>query len=367
MKKSWIILMVSAMMMLTWSCGPKTNLKGKPVTDIAGRIVPVPENPQKIVAIGPGGLRLVAYLGALDKVSGVEAFEKKNFKGRVYRYGFPQADTLPVIGPGGPQSINTMPDVEAVLKTGAQLIIASHMKKDMADKLQAKAGIAVFVVSYGPRFATITPDFFKSLNLLGKILGKEQRAAEIEKFYQDFNKDIETRVMAAEKTGVKKLLVYVGAVGYRGAQGITSTDPMFLPLMSLKTNDVASKHSPKEHIFLDKEKLLKDNPEIIFVDGLGLKMVKEDFSKNKDFYASLGAFQNKKVYLQLPFNFYTTNLGTSMVDTYLAGKILYPTQFKDVEIKKKAGEIYTFLLGKDFYPQVVTDFGDPEKPLNFSK
>jgi len=363
--KKFLMFAAAALLGVT-GCDPaKKPETGISVTDAAGRAVTAPAHPDRIVAIGPGGLRMVSYLESTDKVVGVEGFEHKDFKGRIYRYTFERAKDLPVIGPGGPQSINTLPDTEAVIQAGTQVIFAAHMQADMANKLQERVGIPVVVVSYGPRFATLTEEFFTSLDVMAKILGKEKRASEIRNFYHETLADLEKRVAAAENANVVKPLVYIGGVGFRGAQGITSTDPMFLPLKFLRTNDVAKKHSADKHIFLDQELLLKEDPEIIFIDGLGLRLVREDYAKHPEFYQSLKAFKNNRVYLQLPFNFYTTNLGTAFIGAYSAGKILYPEQFGDIVLRDKGNGIYAFLFGKQLYDQVVADFGDPEKPLVF--
>ncbi len=348
------------------SCGKEESAsKGMSITDAAGRTVMVPENPDRIIAIGPGSLRMIYYLEAHDRVVAVEAFENKEFKGRMYRYAFTRAENLPVIGPGGPQSINKMPDTEAILKAGVQVIFAAYMQSGTANKLQQKIGIPVVVVSYGPRVGTVTEDFFVSLHVMAKILDKVERGRAIERFYKDIRRDLEARADAAERAKVVKPLIYVGGVGFRGAQGLTSTDPMYLPLMYLKTNNLALKYSQKDHVFIDKEKLLKENPDIIFIDGLGLNLVLKDYAKNKPFYHLLKAYKNNMVYMQLPFNFYTTNLGTALIDTYAAGKILYPEQFKDINLQKKGNEIYSFLLRAELYDRVVIDFGDPLKPIKF--
>jgi len=52
-----------------------------------------------------------------------------------------------------------------------------------------------------------------------------------------------------------------------------------------------------------------------------------------------------------------TNIGTVIADAYTVGKILYPKRFDDVNLKKKADEIYGFLLGKPVYEQMVNMFG----------
>lgn len=63
------------------------------------------------------------------------------------------------------------------------------------------------------------------------------------------------------------------------------------------------------------------------------------------------------MYGLLPFNFYNTNLGTAIADTYYIGKVLYPERFSDVDPVKKADEIYAFLVGKPVYETLKEQFG----------
>ena len=76
------------------------------VTDLAKRTVITPKNPWKIICLSPGTFRLICYLGAQDKLVGVEQFEKTRPVGRPYWTANPQLAGLPSIGPGGPKSIN---------------------------------------------------------------------------------------------------------------------------------------------------------------------------------------------------------------------------------------------------------------------
>ncbi len=72
------------------------------ILDTAGRRVDVPADPQRIVCIGPGALRLIVYLEAQNRVVGVEEMEKANPGGRPYWLAHPELAKLPRIGPGGP-------------------------------------------------------------------------------------------------------------------------------------------------------------------------------------------------------------------------------------------------------------------------
>ncbi len=325
------------------------------LVDIADRTVTVSNEPKRIVCLAPGTLRLICYLGAQDKLVGIERFEKVRPVGRPYWLANPQLARLPVVGPGGPKSINHDPDLEAVLGVRPDVIFISYMQSRKADDLQNRLGIPVVVVSYGEA-ATFDPTVYRSLRILGKVMGKERRAEEIVTFIEGARTDLFGRVAGVEYS--KKSRVYVGGIGYKGSQGIESTDAAYVPLNWVKARNVATEIRASGHLFLDKEKILSWNPDIIFVDAGGMDLVRADYRKKPEFYRGLAAVQNKSIYQLLPFNYYMTNLGTAVADAYACGKILYPDRFGEIDLPKKTDAIYTFLLGAPLYRKMEETFGE---------
>jgi iron complex transport system substrate-binding protein len=324
------------------------------VTDLGKRTVEVPLNARRIICLSPGTLRLIVYLQASGRVVGVEDFEKNRPTGRPYILAHPELAVLPTVGPGGPGSINKEPDLEAVLKVKPDVIFISYMEPANADALQKKLGIPVVILSHG-RFASLDDYVYDSLRVAGKILNAEQRAKEVIDYIENARKDLESRTHAA--TEAEKPAVYVGAVGYKGVQGIESTDANYTPLEWVGARNLAKTISPKDHLFIDKEKLLEWNPDVIFIDAGGLNLVKRDLDKKPEFYKGLKAFREKRVYIIYPFTYYVTNVSTAIADSYAVGKILYPDRFTDIEPKIKADEIYTFLYDKPLYQKMEKDFG----------
>ncbi len=323
------------------------------VTDLAGRKVQVPADPQRIVCLGPGCLRLIVYLQAQDKVAGIEALEKRWPGGRPYYEAHPELGKLPSITPGGVPGINNLPDLEGVLKVRPQVVFVTYMQKSKADRMQNLLGVPVVVLSYGP-FASFDKVIYKSLLLAGRILGKEKRAQEVVDYLEAQQKDLAQRGSAAGKGPG----AYVGGIGFKGAHGLESTDPNYLPFRWVKANNLAAGQAPKTgHVMMDREKLLALNPPYIFVDGGGLSLVAADFAKKPEFYRNLTAFQQGRVYLLFPFNWYTTNLGTALADAYVIGKVLQPKAFADVDPPAKADEIYAFLNGKPVYASMAKRYG----------
>jgi len=324
------------------------------VTDMAKRTVTVPFNPQRIIALSSGTLRIITFLQATDRLVGIEDFEKTRPFARPYIMAHPELTKLPRIGPGGPGSINKDPDLEAVLQVKPDVIFISYMEPSNADALQKKLGIPVVVLTHG-RFASFDEAIYESLRVAGKILDREKRAEEVIQFIENARKEL------ASLTGgipdEKKPLVYIGAIGYKGVQGIESTDASYTPFDWIGARNIARQITKSEHVFLDKEKLLELNPPMIFLDGGGLQLVRQDFEKKPEFYKGLKAFQDNKVYVLYPFNYYVTNVDTAIADAYAAGKILYPDKFAAIDVPKKADEIYTFLVGKPVYKEMEKDFG----------
>ncbi|MDR2704176.1 MAG: hypothetical protein LBC02_00200, partial [Planctomycetaceae bacterium] len=66
-------------------------------------------------------------------------------------------------------------------------------------------------------------------------------------------------------------------------------------------------------------------------------------------YRSLKAVKEGNIYSLLPNTFYFVNHDAVLINAWFIGKILYPEQFKDVVPKKKADEIFTFLVGKPVF------------------
>jgi len=322
------------------------------VTDMAGRQVRIPQAVNRIVCIGPGTLRLITYLEATDAVAGIEGgFEKDSPAGRPYRIAHPGLATLPVIGQASP---SPRPNPEAILGVRPDIIFISYVEGRTADGLEEKTGIPVVVLSYGDLAAFNTDDVFASLRLAGGVIGKKDRAEAVIQFIKDCEKDLKK---TAEKIPAdKRPRVYVGGLGYRGMQGITSTEYAYPAFRLLRAENVAAEPGKKGQVFVDREKILEWDPDIIFIDGGGLDIVRDDFRKGPGFYGLLKAVRNDNVYGLFPYNYYTTNIDTALADAYFIGKLIYPEAFEDMIPARKADEIYSFLVGAPVYDAMKDDW-----------
>jgi iron complex transport system substrate-binding protein len=234
------------------------------------------------------------------------------------------------------------------------IFVAYLVDSAKADELRSKTGIPVVVLSYG-ELGTFDEEVMDSINLVGEVTGSEKRAAGVVEYLEYCQSDLNRRTENIPDSD--KPIVYAGGLGMKGTHGIESTSGDFPPFTAINATNVVDETGKGSSVMIDKEQLVEWNPDYIFVDESGLGMVKEDYGANPAFYDSLSAVKEGRLYGYLPFNFYTTNIGTALADSYFMGKTLYPDSFTDIEPPEKADEIYEFLLGKPLYDQMAQDFG----------
>jgi len=364
----WPVLLLLALIVSTLSaCAPAANPtlaadaqatatgQSLVVTDMLGRQVTLPHPAIRVVAIGPGALRLYVYAGNLEYVAGVEQMETGDVSGKPYMLANPDLAKLPIIGQGGP---NNAPDPEKLLTVEPDVIISTYASDAAAaDELQAKTGIPVIVVSYGG--FGITSIFGEkvqnSLMLIGQVIGDTSKAEKAGAFIQQAREDLETRTK--DIPDADKPTVYVGGLGAKGTHGIESTQGQYALLDVIHAKNVVDETGKSGSVMIDKEKLLEWDPDFLFVDQGGYAAVLEDYQKNPAFYDALSAVKNGRVYSQMPYNYYSTNIDTAIADAYFLGKTIYPDAFAYVDPAQKADEIYQALLGKALYAQMAENFG----------
>ncbi len=355
MRKLVMIFALILVAALVAGCAQKQEEKTETVkvVDLVGREVEVPAKVERVVAIGPGALRLIVYLNASDMVVGVEDAETSwPAMGRPYRMAHPEFAGMKVIGKGGP---SPTPNPEAIAAVKPDVIFACYFDSSRANALQEQTGVPVVVLSYGELGNFRAEEIYDSLRLAGKILGKEERAEEIINFIESAYADLSSRVEDVPDS--EKPSVFVGALGFKGGHGIESTQCNFPPFMAVKAKNVACEAEKSGPFFIDKEQLLEWDPDIIFLDENNLHLVLTDYEKNPEVYRSLKAFKNGGIYGILPFNYYTTNIETAIADAYFIGKVLYPDKFADIDPAKKADEIFKLFVGKELYAEMAAKYG----------
>ena len=322
------------------------------VTDMTGRQVEFRSQAKRVIAIGPGALRLCSYFQNVEMIVGIEQMDKDSATGKPYVMANPSYADLPLIGAGGP---NNAPDPEKILAVRPDVIFSTYgADRAFGDNLQGKTGIPVVAISYG-KTAVFDPDMYDSIKLIGKITGEEQRAQAIVDHMEDWRRDLDYRTKDIPDD--EKPSVYMGALNMRGSHGIESTQGNYALFNAVHAKNVVDELGKTGSLMIDKEQLIQWNPDIIFLDQGGLEAIQQDYKKNSRYYKILSAVKNGDVYAQLPYNYYSTNIDTAIANAYYIGKVLYPEQFEDIDPVEQADEIYRCLLGKELYSEMAADYG----------
>ena len=334
-------------------CGLVTSAgsEGTPVrsiTDGVGRSVDVPETVDRLVAVGPGSLRQVAYLGATDRVVGVEDAENGWAKTVPYNVANPGLRDLPVIGAAGP---NAGGNSEAIIAQDPDVILF-YGDPSRAKSLQSQTETPVVVlriVDFVTEDARET--IFDTWRLLGRILGTEDRAEDLVETVRVTIDDLGERV--ADVPEGERPEAYVGAINYKGAHGIATTRNPFPPFRFVNAKNVATGvETDAASVQISRERLLTWDPPTAFVSTANLGRVREDVGRHPEL-VRIEAVERGEVYSILPHASYHHNYGSILANAYFIGKTLYPDRFGDVSIPAVTDDLFENLLGEPLYDELM--------------
>ncbi|WP_404319669.1 ABC transporter substrate-binding protein [Malaciobacter canalis] len=318
------------------------------ITDVLDRQVTIKKEVKKVIALGTS-LSFITYLNAKEMVLGIEAIELKDIKKRTYTYvNRNWAKDLPIVGQGGRAK---RPNLEAIKVLNPDIIFTITQDRNEADLLSSQLNIPVIVLGYGLD-AINFEHIYKSLEISSKILNKEKRAKELISYIKTIQNQF--------KEITQKKEAYIGGIAYKGIQGITSTQADFMPFKLAQVSNITLDVKKKGHLFINKEYLLLKNPSNIFIDYAGWQLVKEEFSKNKEYFEKLQAFK-ENCFITLANTFYYINLDQMLVNSFFIAKQLYPKRYKNLDPVQKANEIFTHFVGEPLYEMIKEDMGGFQK------
>lgn len=331
--------------------GSASNSNGTvTITDVAGRTVNVPAQVNKVVGTGCSA-REIVYLNASDKIVGIEQTETNSTGGwgnqLPYMIAHPELMSLPIVGDARKTVIN----YEAIANLKPDVVFAADATQ--AADIESKTGIPTVVVyTMGVGTTEQMAKYKDSLKIMGKVLGKTERADELVSYINSCEEDLNKRTK--DDAASKNTTAYVGGHAYRGSHGITSTNAFYPPFRMVNAKNVASSVSTNDTsiaVQIDKEQLINWNPDVIFIEESSLASVVNDTTKYPE-YKDLKAVKNDQVYGLMSYCLYSYNKDILLADAYYVGKVLYPEQFSDVDPEKKADEIFVKFVGKPVYNQM---------------
>ena len=365
---SVFLLIVS--LVLTACGGPSDDKKdasqaGKSIeiTDVSGQTVTLKKPAERVIvqwsATGGAFLTMAAMEGkdVAKTIVGIDPYLQKTRTDmwNQFKKDIPELDKIPQIG-----SVNDKTfDTEKVISLNPDVIfIPLNMKaqyeSDYKPKLDA-AGITTIYIDY---HAEKLENHQKTMEVIGKALGKEERAKEIETFYTDHLTKVLDRVKTINKI---KPTVYIEA-GNEGPEafGLSYSDKIAWGAIAARVGgDLITKDVIKSAEPVNPEFVLDKNPDVILITGsywpnkatsmrLGYdtdeahsQELLKAFTAERKGWDTLKAVNNKKVFSAhhgLPREVYDV-----AVFEYLA-KTFYPEEFSDIDPENTLKEFYAKFL-----------------------
>ncbi|AWB26296.1 ABC transporter substrate-binding protein [Halococcoides cellulosivorans] len=319
------------------SSGDGAGAAERTVTDGMGRTVAVPDRVERLVGVGPGALRQIAYLGATDRVVGVES--EVGVGVTPYRLANPDLADRPVIGSAGP---NAGGNTEAILGVDPDLIVF-YGDPSRAETLQSQTDtpvLALDIVDIVDRESRAT--MFETWRLLGAVLDRGDRAETLIAFVEETIDDLAERT--ASIPDAEREDAYAGAISYKGAHGLATTRKRFAPFRWTGVDNVASDiDTDAPSVQIDPERLLAWDPATLFLAADNLDRARADLDDST--YASNDAIETGELYTLLPHASYHHNYGSILANATFVGKTVYPDRFADVRVAARADEIFEAMLG----------------------
>ena len=322
----------------------------RPVTDALGRVVEVPEpqNVRRVIALG-SSMAFVTYLGAQDRIVGVEDIDKAVIAKPYVLCNRERFKDLPVVGKAGAVRV---PNYERIVALNPDVVFIISTDPSEPDLLQRKLRVPVIALSQGlPAFDSEI--FLESILLAGNILGREERARELVAGIGDLAKRLPA---PAEK---EKAQAYVGGLSYKGNQDIKSTTADFLPFTLSGVKNMADGMGQSGHFFINREFLLAADPPLIFIDGNGLPLIRQALGSERGYYERLSALTNGNAWLLLPHTAYFNNPEVLYINAFFMAKAAYPQRYSSLDPEALADEIFILFNGCPLYEDMARVTGRP--------
>lgn len=342
-----------------------TSLTNQPIeiTDVTGRTVTLKKPAERVVLqwSGAGGpfFTIAALMGKdTPKVIAGMDTSLQDYRADMWKHfteEMPELTKIPVVGTVGDKTFN----VEQVIALHPDVIfipvdLKNQYESDAKQKLD-EAGVQTIYIDY---HAENLEKHQKSIEAIGKALGKEERAAEISKFYTDHVTKVLNRVKTINKP---KPTVYL-EVGMKGPEEFGNSfsgNYSWGALATLCGADVITKDVVKRTAPINPEFVLEKNPDIIMIMGsywpknptsmrLGFEAneaqsqeLLKAFTTQREGWSQLKAVKDKQVYSihhGLPREVYDAAVFESLAKTF------YPEEFTDVDPEATLKEFYDRFL-----------------------
>ena len=376
MKKIISLLLVLVMILSLCAC-----VKIDPLVDgensvtlidmVDRKVEIIPGSYKRVVCVGAGALRMYSYVGDVALLAGVEDIDNTALSerpqmfdsvARPYMLAYGETfKNLPSCGVGGPMA--QAAEAEKILACNPDIIISEFKDVAKADALQKQLGVPVVTVSSGAN-GVFDENFFASVELLGKIFGKEERATTLLKYITDEKTAIAGKV--ANIPDAEKPNVYICGLGNWGTTDHLMSAEKYISFEIAGVKNVLSGLGMQGIGPIEKEKFVElgEKMDIIIMDAAAVKNIKPLYAEDKTMFDTCKAWKNGEVYLEMAYNAYYTNHEIALINTWFIAKTVYPELFADVDMTAKANDITKMFLGKELATEIAacpSSFGGYQK------
>ena len=342
------------------------------VTDMIGREVTViPGSYKSVVCIGAGALRMYSYIGDVALLGGVEDIDNTTLEdrpkmfdavARPYVLAFGDVfNTLPSCGVGGPQAQTA--EAEKILSCTPDIVISEYEDVEKEDALQEQLGVPVITLKAGSK-GVFDDAFSGSMELLGKVFDREEKAQTLVEFVKSEAAEISSRTVSIAEED--KPSVYVCGLGNWGTTNHLMTAENYVSFQVANVKNVLSGTGIQGIGPIEEEKFVEigDSTDIMILDAAAVKNIKPLYQEEPTMFDTCKAWKDGNVYLEMAYNAYYTNFEIALINTWFIAKTVYPEQFQDIDLTAKTNEVTKAFLGQELADQIFacpSSFGGYQK------
>lgn len=301
------------------------------ITDVIGRKVTLAAPATKIVGTHNPSVNTAVVLGGGQKY--IVGFGNKEMGRGLYTLVMNNFDGLTQIGMG--KNIN----FETVAKTGANLAIIPERFKDQAAQFEKVGVQALVALPNTESFDTVKT----SLATVGKALGEDKRASEINAF---IDKKIANAQAIGAKAVTKPKVLFLG-----GSSPLSVAPSAMIQTQLIETaggiNAVSGVEGKGDFINVNIEQIVAWNPDVIWFPAYVSYSV--DSLLKDPAWSSIKAIKNKKVYV-FPSKLEPWDQPTAAIALGVSWGVynLHPDLYPLENLMKDADEFYKLVYGKTF-------------------
>lgn len=300
------------------------------------------KEPIKVYASTPT-LLYALYAIAPEKISGV------NFEWNNYEKPYIKEDILkePVVG--GFFGQGKIPNVEMLLRLNPELILINANSKNMKKVEEIFGSIKKPMLYLN---STTLNDYIETLEILGKVLNKQERAKELIDYANSSLQLSQNLQNHMKNNNLKKVRMYYA----QGKDGLSTEcdGSRHVTLVPLSGGEVSHKCSDKGdygRVKISFEEILKEKPDMILV--YERELFDRIFDDPK--WKLLDAVKNKKVYYipREPFSWFDRPPSfMRFLGLRWLINLAYPDVF-EIDIKKETKEFYKLFLDIDLTDEQI--------------